>query len=51
MRFIMDYISTLADNAFKRFWKVSISCRNQMERTPPGETGMPFFCSSLDTRT
>lgn len=48
---IMPSCSTLADNAFRRFWKVSISCRSQMERTPPGEIRIPFLRSSLDTRT
>jgi len=33
-----------------RFFMVAMSCRNQIERTPKGETSMPRFFSSLEAR-
>jgi len=39
--------ATLASSAFSRFFIVSRSWRNQMQRTPKGETSVPRFFSSL----
>jgi hypothetical protein len=42
--------ATFASSAFRRCLIVVRSCRCQMQRTPPADTMIPRFASSLATR-